>query len=261
MMNFPAVKQQPVYLTRLNRPDSKIDGYKAIVNPDTGNIFGVVSEDYILTPHEQMLETINDVVVKMPEYGKPSENIKLYDNGAKMRATYVFDEVEITVGKSDRLHPQFEVFNSYDSGWARKIFFGAFRLVCTNGLMIGEKVFSYRTRHDTTFNKESVKGSIIMAMEQLSEQKKIWETWVDKITMPQQYEEVMNALPLANKDVEAIGKEVEISSGISLDAMKLNTLSVWMFFNILCQYITHRMESHLKKAAVESAMRRAFHNY
>jgi len=258
-MDFPKVEQRPVFLTQLGRPGSKIDGYKAIINPDNGNVFSVVSEDYVLTPHEQMIETIHQVMAKMPEYGKPTETIKLYDGGAKMRATYVFEEVEVNVGKHDLLHPQIDMLNSYDLGWARKIFFGAYRLVCKNGLTIGEKIFAYKTRHDTSFNAENVSATLISSMEHLSEQKRIWEKWVDRITMPNEYERVINALPLANKDVAAIGEEVEVSSGITMDAMKLRTLSVWLFFNILCQYVTHRVESHLKKAAIESAMRRAFY--
>jgi hypothetical protein len=175
-----------------------------------------------------------------------------------MRATYIFKDVVAKVNQHDVLHPQIEVFNSYDSGWSRKIFFGAYRLVCTNGLTIGERAFSYRTRHDTSFRQEDVKDTLIMAMERFSDQQRIWESWVNKITMPDQYDKVISALPLSNKDVEAIGKEVEISSGITMDAMKLKTLSVWMFFNIVCQYVTHSVNSHLKRAAIEGAMRRAF---
>jgi hypothetical protein len=254
-------------LSSINRPGSRIDGYKAIVDPDRDLVFGVVSADYILTPHEQMLETIQKVVKDMPEFGAPTETINLYDNGAKMRATYVFKEVEATIkgrrwgmpsGKPDKLRPQIEVFNSYDSGWSRRIFFGAYRLICKNGLTIGEKVFAYRTRHDTIFDETSVKETLMMAMNGFSEQQRIWEQWVDRLTMPNEYERVMMALPLANKDIEAIGEQVEVSSGARLSDIKVKTLSVWLFFNILCQYITHEMKSHLKRAAVESAMRRSF---
>ena len=79
------------------------------------------------------------------------------------------------------------------------------------------------------------------------------------VMMPKDYERVMKSLPLSKKDEEAIGKIVETSSEITIADIRLKTLSVWIFFNILCQYITHHVDSHLKKEHLERAMRRNFH--
>lgn len=261
-MEFPKVAEQRIYRSQINRSNTLVDGYKALVNPETEDVFGIVSEDYQLTRHEEMLDVVDRAILEIPEFGTPVKNIHLYDNGGKLRAQYVFKDVDgvIQTGArtGDKLHPQIEVFNSYDLGWSRRISFGAYRLVCTNGLVIGEKILQYQTNHRAIFDEEAVKFTIMAAMDKFSDQQGIWQKWVDKVTTPEDYIEVMEALPLANKDVDAIGKVVETSSDLRIQDIRLKTLSYWLFFNILCQYVTHHVESHLKRVNIEAAMRRQF---
>jgi len=257
-MNFPQVAERPLFLSQINKMNSFVNTHKAIMNPETNHIYGILSKQYELTKHEDLLNTVRGAIDKNIEYGKATEHINFFEDGGKMRATFIFKDVEVEIDRGDKVNPQIEVFNSYDGGWARKIFFGAFRLVCSNGLIIGEKQLEYKQKHLQVFSEKSVGQLLVTSMEKFSERKRVWESWVDRVTTPQEYEKVMTNLNLSQKDQDAIGQEVEISSNIMMDDLRTKTLSYWIFFNLLCQYLTHSIKSHLKRAQIENTMRRNF---
>ena len=256
-MQFPELVEKPIYY--LDNRLRKVETHKLLMDKNTGNKFAVASKMYKPTLHEDMLEVIDDVLYHAPEYGKVEKDIVLYDDGGKMEAKYRFPEIKVDIGDGDMVNPQISVLNSYDLGWARSILFGAFRLVCSNGLVIGRKLFEYKQKHSTPFDRQEVKNTLIMSMEQFSDQTQIWKRWVDEIVTFEKYEEVIEKLPLAQKDVVAIGNEVEISSNIMIDDIKTRTLTMMLFFNILCQYTTHRVQSHMKRINIENGMRKVFY--
>jgi hypothetical protein len=257
-MNFPQVAERPLFLSQINKMNSFVDTHKAIMNPETNHVYGILSRKYELTKHEDLLNTVRNAIDKNIEYGKATEYVNFFEDGSKMRATFIFKDIEVEIDRGDKVNPQIEVFNSYDGGWARKILFGAFRLVCSNGLVIGEKQLEYKQKHLQVFSEESVGQLLITSMEKFSERKRVWESWVDRVTTPQEYEKIMTNLNLSQKDQDAIGQEVEISSNIMMDDLRTKTLSYWIFFNLLCQYLTHSIKSHLKRAQIENTMRRNF---
>lgn len=257
-MDFPQVAERPLFLGQLNKMNSRIGSHKAIVDPTNDHVYGVLSNKYELTPHAEIMEVVNNAIANNTEYGTPKEKVQFYEDGAKMRTSLIFDEIEVSIGSNDKLHPQIEIFNSYDGGWARKIMFGAFRVICSNGLVIGEKAFEFKQKHIRVFDEIEVGKAITASMERFSEQHKIWESWVDKVTTSEKYEHVMDNLKLSKKDQDAIAQEVEISSDIMVDDIKTKTLNQWVFFNIICQYLTHSVKSHLKRVKIENSVRRAF---
>lgn len=254
-VQFPEVSEAKVY-TKTQRI---IPGYKQIWDKSTGNSFAVLTKLYKLTPHEEMLEVADAALFHSPEYGKVRKNIRLFDDGAKMRATYVFPEVEVEIQHGDKVNPQIEIFNSYDGRWGRKIFFGAFRLLCSNGLVVGKKLYQYVASHSTEFNQKEVEKMLVSSMEELTNQAEFWKRWVDEVVTPEKYEKIMEQMPLSKKDLKVVESEVEVSSEIMLDAIRTRTLSMWIFFNILAQYCSHHITNHGKRVAVERAMRKAFY--
>jgi len=239
-----------------------IDSGKVIINEENQEVheepFAIVTEEYTITTHESMLQLIDDVVAGMPEYGTPTKSIETFDRGGKMKAEIIFPEVEVMVA-GDILHPRISAFNSYDTYWKRRIEEGAFRVVCTNGLMIGEKNFEYSAKHTSEMDAKQLKFLITGAMEAFSDRTELWKTWVNKVIGEQEQEQILKRVaPFTKTDINLINQEVEISTGAM--AQQHQTLTLWIFYNILCQYISHRITSHLKKVKVEASMRNVFRN-
>ena len=254
---FPKVEERAVHQFNDNSSTFiPIGGYKALVNPDTEWTYGILSEKYQLIKHEDVIEMVEKAIKKSPEYGHFERDITFLSGEAKMKASYVFPEITVPVGRGDLINPKIDVFNSYDGGWRFNLLFGAFRLVCSNGLVIGEKVLQYKVKHFSTFSEDHVKQLLISSMESFSDQTNIWKTWMDKLVPQEPYEKIMERLPFGKKQREEIDKEVEISTGESTGQEK--ALTLWILFNILSQYVTHKIKSDLRRVQIENAMRKVF---
>lgn len=246
----------------VNYPDQKLitnavhaDGYKAIIDPATNNLYGILSTKYKIMQHTDVLSKIEDCIYKHPEYGTPVRNITTIQNGAKLRATYRFPEVDVTIKSGDIVHPQIEIRNGYDGMWSFGCLFGAFRLVCSNGLVIGEKVLQFKRKHYNPAQQFLMTDMLTDSLENFSEQTEIWKGWLEKIMTPEEVQNDLNALDLREKEMESLSEEVEISSGVTIATQ---AITQWIFYNILMQYITHRIESVNRQVELQARLRKVF---
>ena len=117
----------------------------------------------------------------------------------------------------------------------------------------------YRRKHTKLdVENEEMKRILMGSMEKFSEQTSIWKTWVDRVTQVEDYERVIAGLGLGKRATEEIGTLVEASSDITIDAIRTKTLTYWLFFNILSQYITHRITSENRRIHAQDQMRKYF---
>jgi hypothetical protein len=255
ILSFPSVETRPI----LTDNEIVCEGYQAITNPDNDHLYTVASDKYHVTRHEDLLITVEEAIAENPEFGHFKRSISFTNDGARMRAKYRFPDVEFPLDHSDVINPTVEVYNSYDLSWSRRVLFGAFRLVCSNGLVIGKTFMNYRRKHSyLDQDNREIKSLLMSGMELFSEQTELWKSWVDKVTTPEQYERVMTGLDFSNRQMEEVEREVEVSSNIILEDVKRRSLSYWVFFNILSQYITHRVKSENRRVSLENHMRKYF---
>jgi hypothetical protein len=78
------------------------------------------------------------------------------------------------------------------------------------------------------------------------------------VTTVKDYERVMDGLGLNQTEQAAIGGVVEASSGIKLEEVKQRTLEYWLFYNIVAQFVTHKVESEVRRARLQAQMARLF---
>jgi hypothetical protein len=219
--------------------------YKAIVNPDNNKLYSILSKDYTILQHDDAISKVQEEIVKNPEFGEyKQEGPFYYKDGARMEIKFIFPEVSIPIRKGDLVHPQVQVLNGYDGGWGFHIIFGAYRVVCSNGLTIGEKVLQVHQRHTQKVN-EFLMGNILSdSMHQFSMQTEIWKTWIDKTIEVEEANKKIELLHLSKKREEELRKEIEVSEGDIIEGQKV--LNQWIFFNILCQYASHRVSANIR---------------
>lgn len=219
--------------------------YKAIVNPTTESPYAILSKDYTILPHEDVLSKVLEEIGKNPEYGQyKMEGPFFYNEGARMEVNFTFPEVSIPITKGDLVHPQIKVLNGYDGNWGYHLIFGAFRVVCSNGLTIGEKVLELHRKHYKQLPQIIMNSNLGEAMNQFSTQTNIWKQWVDKVLEEAEIAKKIEALKLSKKREEEIRYEVEVSDGVSIEGQK--RITQWILFNILCQYATHRVSPNIR---------------
>lgn len=233
--------------------------HQAIINPKTNHLYAIASDKYSLVKHEDILTSVEEAITENPEFGSFERDVRLGWDGARMRTIYRFPEVEFPINNHDVVNPTIEVHNSYDLSWSKKVLFGAFRLVCSNGLIIGKILMHFQRKHTHLDpGNEAMKRLLLNGMELFSEQTDLWKTWVDKVTTLEEYETVMNGLDLRKKELEEVHEEVEASSNIMLGDVKRKSLTFWVFYNILCQYITHKIPNEHRRLLLQNEMRKYF---
>lgn len=235
-----------------------VDGTRALINPTTGNLYSIVSDKYKVVPYEESLELVEEAIQANSEFGRYKRTLSFMNDGGRMIAKYRFTDHNIPIGKGDLVNPEIIVRRSYDTTWGFALLFGAFRMVCSNGLVIGEKILEYNHKHTVNLDLESVMKSLNGAIDKFSIQTRIWEKWVDRVTTLEDYERVMATMDFGKRHEEAVVDEVEVSSDVTLDDLKMKTLSYWLFFNIISQYVTHRIRVRGNQEQIAEVRRETF---
>lgn len=250
-------------------PDISVDDRQAIINPDTGEIFSITSPKYKLVTHQDVLANVEEVIDTESSLGNYSKGVWL-DEG-RMRTTYRFKEVDIAIGKGDVVNPTLEVFNSYDLSWRHTVYLGAFRVICTNGMVVGEKFMTFRKRHMPDLYLEDVQEALRNGLDRLTMQSTAWKEWQGIPATNEFVDETIGKLELNKKETGTLIEEPETSTNLSIEIWrmfqemgenyqdKVEQMTKWIFFNILTQFITHHVRSQMRRVHLESAVRRRFY--
>lgn len=246
---LPTVTTDKVWLSN----GTQATDYMSLLDAETGYLFGIVSKHYRVLQHQDAMDRVEDVISRHPEYGRWEREVQTWNNGGKMKVVYSFPEVMVSVGKEDLIHPTINMYNSHDGTWSFRVLFGAFRLICTNGLVIGDKVLDYKKSHINNVEQIFTMDLLGDAMDGFSNQRLIWETWVDRIIDTPEAKAKVEDLGFTETETRDLQEDVEISSGESLENVRV--ISLWVLYNLVCQYLTHRVRSEQRRLAIEARLR------
>ncbi|MBW1781295.1 MAG: DUF932 domain-containing protein [Deltaproteobacteria bacterium] len=252
---FPVVEEQPV-MWGYHRDLHDADRYKAIVDRDTGKLFSIVSKDYRVIRHEQAIDELEGVIDQTPDLGTPIVKTSFYNDGARMQRTYRFEKITVEIRPGDRVHLQLLLYNSYDLTWPLIVILGAFRFVCANGLVVGKEFFQFRKRHVVEIDRMDFKDQVATALKRFEDQTRSWRKWATRPLSFEIYQKVMKAMEFGKRATETIEEKVNNDvEGFLHEGSPQPT--VWMFYNLITWYITHRAVSLNHRVELEKRLRRA----
>jgi len=252
-VSFPEVVEQPV-MWGYHQDLRQADKYKAIIDFDTGKLFSIVSQDYKLIRHEEAIEQMEDAIQESPALGKYKVLTAFYNDGGRMRRKYIFPEVEVEIKESDTVNPELHLYNSYDTAWPFIVLLGAFRFVCANGLVVGKKFLYLRKRHIYGLDQLNLQEQISTALERFELQTDQWKNWANRQLTVNTYKKVIETMKLGKRAMEEIEDRVDLESqGFADNGSPI--MSLWIFFNILTWYITHRAVSLNHRVEMEKRLR------
>tara|TARA_R110002020_G_scaffold181370_3_gene376275 strand:+ start:12416 stop:13189 length:774 start_codon:yes stop_codon:yes gene_type:complete len=142
---FPVVEVPAIGGTKKEYLDST--GYKFIVREDTGEVISCVTNDYKLVENKTLFESTDKISKKL---GGSLVEARNYNN-KKTDYKWRFNQ-PIDLGKGEKHKPEILIRNSYDASCEVSIMAGAFRLVCSNGMVIGTVLDNVSNRH-SVWNK------------------------------------------------------------------------------------------------------------
>jgi hypothetical protein len=258
-IDFPEVVLEPLWFGR--RPDVKIEGRFAIVNQKTNDVFNVCTDLYQPISHEEIIFLTEQAAANHPEYGKPVMSVDLFADGGKLKVQAKFPDVRYNIGSNvdDYVNPTIDVFSSYDLGWKYGGRFGAYRLVCSNGLTVGKIFESFKRRHLTSLDPAELSKSIGSGMTLFSEQTELWKNWAQEKISQKQYDMLWEELPFSLPEKTKIEALPEAGSRIILpEALKSNSLTRWNFFSVVTQYATHEIKGETRRIEIQPVITKAF---
>jgi len=236
--NFP-VELQPIYFGK----NIEIPGRRAVVRTDTNTPLGVVSDGYGLIKHEAVIDAFREAGKKY----NVKESITLLNDGAHLYYQMLFPKVEMEIAKGDIIQMMITVKNSYNGHGALQIIFGAYRLVCLNGMVIGSEFLQFQYRH-----MGNVKGLADASMiEQCS---KAYKHHIDIFGKQLPKIQAMAKTPVINADSH-FDKENLALPAYLLDEAKTSyetekDKSVWGYYNALTYAITHKQKKENAKQII-----------
>lgn len=257
-VSFPEVSEVPVSWGEINL--QRADKYKAIVNPVTEKVYSIVSKDYKLIRHEDAIQRIESTIDENLELGKYITSTKFYNDGGRMRRTYRFYEKAVEIKKGDKVNPELHLFNSYDTTWPFIVLIGAFRFVCANGLVVGDKYLYLRKRHVYDFEQMDIKEQVSTALNGFNLQTNQWKRWTELRLTEKTYTKVMKTMKFGKKAMEEIENRTDQEAKDFADN-GFPIMNLWIFYNVLTWYITHRAVSLNHRVEMERRLRSAMKHF
>ena len=156
-----AVKEVPAGFT-LSKETNEISGYlpdntghKFIVREDNGDVLSCVTNDYKLVTNQEVMDKALPIIEK--NKGTLDE-VKTFSQGARTNWTFRFHKNPIKID-GENIYPQMNIKNSYDGSTQVNVLGGAFRLVCSNGLVVG-RILGKKSERHSIWNPKLQNGHI-----------------------------------------------------------------------------------------------------
>ena len=142
---FPVKEIPAIWADKDNGNILKKDtGHKFIVREDTNNVISCVTDKYRMVTNHQVIEAAEPV---LKDIGAVLTEEKTFANGARSTWTWKIPDIKVKVDNKDYVNPTLTLRNSYDGSVQLHILAGAFRLLCSNGLIIGTILSNKVNKH------------------------------------------------------------------------------------------------------------------
>lgn len=227
-------------------------GFDSILRTDGDpESLAVVSRKYRQIPHTEVLDYFDRVTEGMGEREVVSHQFPL--NGARFYAKIRLPEQKFEFragGRTETLDLMITLRNSYDATTALRLDFGAYRLVCTNGLMIGSSFFRHRQIHLTEIDYGKLRDQFQGQAENFAEKvSPIFESMGETEVTESFLQDLEKRLKKAEVAQRHISRAFTLYRNPSREEDRPRTL--WSLYNAFTDHTTHAVESELGNALSE----------
>lgn len=239
----------PVGLQNIKTEDNvQIPHRFAVVRGDTKKPIGIVSDKYALVPHKEVVEGFR----KALKGQETIESIKVSNQGARLYMSIVMPDVKVSIDEGDDVALRLIVENSYDGSKMLQVMFGAYRLVCSNGMVIGKSFVNLSQRH--------IGSAIGLKIEVIQEQVSLMTDMFKKTAPAMQ---LMNSTRLSetysSPEDYFDSKHLHIPSYLSKIAnneyARKDGETVWDAYNATTFAITHHMKKDSPRSSINYGKR------
>lgn len=224
--------------------DEPISDYKAIVARINGSekVVSVAKKSYQLVPNRELIEPFLEEIDKLNVQWKVDRSHS-FCLANRMRLQITFPEIMVSDTESD-IPLSVYLHNSYDQSEGVRLFWGAIRSICSNGMIFGDVLGSLYARHTSGFSFEKLESQFQNVTEKISHvQNRI--THLRSEELDQEF---------INQVQKALGKR-RLEEIVQTDT--LPDISQWDLLNDITFFISHH-EKKQKRARLQLATSKVF---
>lgn len=254
-VKFPSPVLEPMFYGRFDKKE--VENRKLMVDKPTGYQFDIVSDDYKLVHHEEVVKMVLDACP--PEFGTPEFNIRMLLNGARGLVEAKFPELGKFEINGSPLHPMIRMMNSINRSCHLEYSYGAMELVCTNGLVAFREKDKSKFRHITgSLDKMALEQQIQTDLIGFSEQHKIWQAWAQVQLEKIEIVEVASKLPFSEPEQEKLMTLPLMNhNNDTLETLaKKGKATVWSLNSAATQYARHAVKAEHRGVDMEQEIGR-----
>lgn len=228
-----------------------------LFDADRTKVFDVVSPRYQLVEHAQAVDAVEAALAKY--FGaKASDlrfNIRTLRNGAAIRGEVKLPIAPIRLGKDDVNELTLNLGNSYDRSSPFRCELGAFRLICSNGMKVGQFFGSISARHVGGERAELGDGndSILDQLDNIVKRaplvKEVWQKWQDTPLELEEAQELMGNWELPRMYADPIFETSRWTK----------PRTKWQFYNDLTHMSTHLTRSMQRRLDFDDWIAKVFY--
>jgi hypothetical protein len=208
--------------------------FKAVVREDTGKVLAVHRSTYNLVHNEEIYPQFEEALRRSKlDLTDMYTSIAVNDDGASVVKSYHFPAHKVAISKGDEVDMVLRVRNSYDGRWAFGTVLGGYRLICSNGMVIGKQFSSSYGKHTRNLNVSTSVDKLNAAIDVYKEHQSMWELWSSKtvtdMAIRQMIDNDLNVPDAFKRELYTLYLN-EKSNGIK---------NLWALFNALTCWSTH----------------------
>jgi len=247
---WPAPILEPIFYGRLNK--TEVVGRKLMLDKTNDNQFDIVSNQYELIYHEEVLKKLLDAVPE--EFGDPLVNIKMFKNGARANFNVKFPELAQFEIKGSETNVEYNLKNSYDRSAYLNYSAGVKELVCSNGLRVFKEKERMSAKHiGQTISSFQLGDKLKNSLNTISESHKIWLQWAEHKLSEIEMLSLVEALPYSEKEQDVLLELPILNHGKATLASMKKDATVWSVFSAGTQMV-HELKSEERKLDIEEKL-------
>lgn len=232
---FPVMEREVLHTAVSGSLPIKTNDYKAIVRKDSGDLISIMQDTYKIVPNSEIIKPLLQELHSLDTSWYIDSSHSFVDNN-RMRLQVTFPELIFHDGRSDIAISLF-LHNSYDGSEGVRMFWGAIRSICKNGMVFGIVLSKFYGKHTMGLNIGNLKEQV--------------ESTYGKIPVIQhRIEQLQN-----DKVTEALRKEIELRLGKKImkfiqeqEEENKKARNQWILYNIITYYISHTIHLRMRAA-------------
>jgi hypothetical protein len=242
---FLQVHEAPLWatLSAYDHAATRMDSHKAIIT-DTGTPVAVVGSKYKLVQNRDIMPQFEQALqVSGLDLTGITRKVQQTHGGAKTVVRYRLPAYEVQVGKraDDLVNLEVSVLNSYDGSWSFRSMVGAYRLICTNGMVIGQDFAHFYGKHTKNLDTNLAVMNVRHALSTYTQNVEMWNHFAGREIGIGEALEFFKTV--AGGDDNAMYQYLTNKYMLYTDEVGHN---VWAVFNCLTDWSTHAASKKTK---------------